>query len=39
MTKNSTYWFEYGGKGVGEFNFKTKKNSSNESEISIKESN
>ena len=24
MTKNSTYWFEYGGKGCAQFNFKSK---------------
>jgi serine/threonine protein kinase len=28
ITKNSTYWFEYGGKGVAQFNFKNKSNSS-----------
>ena len=37
MTKNSTYWFEYGGKGVALFKFKNKKNSSNENDNSSKE--
>ena len=37
MTKYSTYWFEYGGKGVAQFNFKNKNNSSNEEDSSIKE--
>ena len=26
MTKNSTYWFEYGGKGVSQFTFQNKSN-------------
>jgi predicted solute-binding protein len=25
MTKDKTFWFEYGGKGYAQFNFKTKK--------------
>ena len=40
ITKNSTYWFEYGGKGVAQFNFKNKSNSSlneKENNSSIKE--
>ena len=37
MTKNSTYWFEYGGKGVAQFTFKNKNNSANESDSSSKE--
>ena len=41
ITKNSTYWFEYGGKGVAQFNFKNKSNSSSsekDNNSSIKES-
>ena len=34
MTKNSTFWFEYGGKGVAKYNFKNKKS---EEEDSIKD--
>jgi len=34
MTKNSTFWFEYGGKGVAKYNFKNKKS---EDEDSIKD--
>ena len=40
MTKNSTYWLEYGGKGVAQFNFKNKSSSSsneNENNSSSKE--
>ena len=32
MTKNSTYWFEYGGKGAAQFIFTNKNNSSKENE-------
>ena len=39
MTKNSTYWFEYGGKGVAQFSFKNKNNNSSETENSSKENN
>ena len=40
MTKNSTYWFEYGGKGCAQFNFKSKNKKKEESEnLSRKENN
>ena len=40
MTKNSTYWFEYGGKGCAQFNFKSKNKKKEESEnLSGKENN
>ena len=40
MTKNSTYWFEYGGKGCAQFSFKSKKNKKEESEnLTGKENN
>ena len=40
MTKNSTFWFEYGGKGCAQFNFKSKKNKKEESEnLTGKENN
>ena len=32
MTKNSTYWFEYGGKGVAQFKFENLSNDSKENE-------
>ena len=40
MTKNSTYWFEYGGKGCAQFNFKSKNKKKEENEnLSGKENN
>ena len=40
MTKNSTYWFEYGGKGCAQFNFKSKNKKKEESEnLTGKENN
>ena len=40
MTKNSTYWFEYGGKSCAQFNFKSKNKKKEESEnLSGKENN
>ena len=40
MTKNSTYWFEYGGKGCSQFNFKSKNKKKEESEnLTGKENN
>ena len=40
MTKNSTYWFEYGGKGCAQFNFKSKNKKKEENEnLTGKENN
>ena len=39
MTKNSTYWFEYGGKGCAQFNFKSKNKKKEESENSTGKEN
>ena len=40
MTKNSTYWFEYGGKGCAQFNFKNKsKDNKDNDNLSGKENN
>ena len=40
MTKSSTYWFEYGGKGCAQFNFKSKNKKKEENEnLSGKENN
>ena len=40
MTKNYTYWFEYGGKGCAQFNFKSKNKKKEENEnLTGKENN
>jgi len=39
MTKDKTFWFEYGGKGCAQFNFKSKNKKKEESENSGKENN
>ena len=39
MTKDKTFWFEYGGKGCAQFNFKSKNKKKEESENLGKENN
>ena len=39
MTKNSTFWFEYGGKGCAQFSFKSKKNKNENENLTGKENN
>ena len=39
MTKDKTFWFEYGGKGCAQFNFKSKSKKKEESENLGKENN